>query len=267
MEDPNPAKAFAKLISIVDTLMGENGCPWDKVQTRETLKPYLVEEVYETLEALDEGDPEKIKDELGDLLYQILFHAKISELKKEFDIHDVIENLSEKMVRRHPHVFEEGKLHTPEQVVDQWEVIKKNEKNHRDNTSILDSIPKHLPSLLRSQKLQKKAAKHGFDWDQISAIFDKLDEEIAEFKEAVLEGKAHDIAGEMGDLLFVLVNIARHKKIDAEEALRNANNKFVDRFHHIEREVEKRGKSVDETPLEELEKYWQEAKRKTGPDL
>lgn len=260
MQDKNPTKAFEKLNSIVDTLMGENGCPWDKVQTRESLKPYLVEETYETLEALDEGDPEKIKDELGDLLYQILFHAKISELKNEFSILDVIENLSEKMVRRHPHIFDEEKLHTPEQVVDQWETIKRNEKNNLGAKSILDNIPKHLPSLLRSQKLQKKAAKNGFDWDKITAVFDKLDEEIAEFKEAALEGKDNDIAGEMGDILFVLVNIARHKKIDAEGALRNSNNKFVKRFHHIEKEVAKRGKEVNQTPLEELEKYWQEAK-------
>ena len=257
MNDP----AFKKLTEIVDTLMGENGCPWDKVQTRESLKPYLVEEVYETLEALDGNNPEEIKDELGDLLYQILFHAKISENRNEFNIKDVVESISEKMVRRHPHVFKEESLETPEQVVTQWEEIKKQEKNNAHRESVLDGVPKNLPGLLRAQKLQKKAAKHGFDWDEITAVFDKLDEEIAEFKQAVLSGKETDIAGELGDILFVLVNIAKFKKIDAEEALRTTNNKFIKRFQYIEQEVAKRGKELKDTPLEELEQYWQDAKR------
>ncbi|MBI4382486.1 MAG: nucleoside triphosphate pyrophosphohydrolase [Nitrospinae bacterium] len=255
------AKAFATLINIVNTLMGENGCPWDKAQTRETLKPYLVEESYEVLEALDEGNPEKIQDELGDLLYQILFHAKLSELNKEFGIRDVIQTLSEKMVRRHPHIFDQGKLDTPEQVVHQWEEIKKKEKNNRHRESVLDGVPRHLPSLLRAQKLQKKAAKHGFDWDKIEDVFAKLDEEIAEFKEAVLSGKEADVEGELGDILFVLVNVARFKKIDAEEALRATNAKFVRRFRHIEREVAKTGRELKDTPLDELEKHWQDAKK------
>jgi tetrapyrrole methylase family protein/MazG family protein len=257
----DPETAFKKLTTIVDTLMSENGCPWDKVQTHDTLKPYLVEEVYETLEALDQGNPDDIKDELGDLLYQILFHAKIAAQKNEFDIGDVVESISEKMVRRHPHVFKEGKLDTPDQVVDQWEEIKKTEKTHAKRESVLDGIPKQLPGLLRAQKLQKKAAKHGFDWDKITAVFDKLDEEIAEFKEAVLTGKDADITGELGDILFVLVNIARHKKIDAEEALRATNNKFIKRFHHIEQKVAKKGNTLKDTPLDELEQYWQDAKK------
>ncbi len=252
---------FKKLTEIVDTLMGENGCPWDKVQTRESLKPYLIEEVYETLEAMDSNNPAEIKDELGDLLYQILFHAKISENRGEFNIKDVVRSISEKMEHRHPHVFQEGHLETPEQVVTQWEEIKKREKNNSRRKSVLDGVPKHLPGLLRAQKLQKKAASHGFDWDKIFAVFDKLDEEIAEFKEAVLSGKETDIAGELGDILFVLVNIAKFKKIDAEEALRTTNNKFIQRFQYIEREVAKRGKEVKDTPLEELEKYWQAAKQ------
>ncbi len=252
---------FNKLIEIVDTLMSENGCPWDKVQTRETLKPYLVEETYETLEALDGNNPDQIKEELGDLLYQILFHAKISEKKNEFNITDVIQSISDKMVHRHPHVFKEENLETPEEVVTQWEEIKSKEKGKADRKSVLDGIPSHLPGLMRAQKLQKKAAKQGFDWDQISQVFDKLDEEVAEFKEAVLSGNETDMASEMGDILFVLVNIAKFKNIDAEEALRATNNKFIKRFHHIESEVAKRGKTLKDTPLEELEQYWQEAKR------
>ena len=254
--------SLSKLIKITDTLMGEDGCPWDKVQTRESLKPYLVEETYEVLDALDANDPEKIKDELGDLLYQILFHSKISSLKGEFDFRDVIDNLSEKMVRRHPHVFKEGELNTPDQVVKQWEEIKRNEKNQANQKSILDNIPKNLPSLLRAQKLQKKAAKEGFDWDQISDVFDKLDEEIAEFKEAVLKKKSADIQNEIGDIIFVITNIAKFYKIDAEEALRSTNNKFIKRFQYIEQKIEEKGKTLKDSPLEEMERYWQEAKNK-----
>jgi tetrapyrrole methylase family protein/MazG family protein len=254
-------ESFRKLIEIVDTLMGENGCPWDNVQTRESLKPYLVEETYEVLEALDTNDPDQIKDELGDLLYQILFHSKISSKNNEFDIKDVLNNLKEKMVRRHPHVFKEGQINTPDQVIERWEEIKKEEKTHSNHPSILDSVPKQLPSLLRAQKLQKKAAKEGFDWDEISDVFDKLDEEISEFKSAVLEGKGTDIQSELGDILFVLVNIAKFKKIDAEEALRSTNNKFIKRFQHIEKEVAKQGKTLKETSLEDMERHWQNAKK------
>ena len=254
--------SLSKLIKITDTLMGEDGCPWDKVQTRESLKPYLVEETYEVLDALDANDPEKIKDELGDLLYQILFHSKISSLKGEFNFQDVIDNLSEKMVRRHPHVFQEGELNTPDQVVKQWEEIKRNEKNQANQKSILDNIPKNLPSLLRAQKLQKKTAKEGFDWDQINDVFDKLDEEIAEFKEAVLKKKSADIQNEIGDIIFVITNIAKCYKIDAEEALRSTNNKFIKRFQYIEQKIEAKGKTLKDSPLEEMERYWQEAKNK-----
>ena len=252
--------SFRKLIEVVDTLMGDSGCPWDKVQTRESLKPYLVEETYETLEALDANDPEKIKDELGDMLYQILFHSKISSLSGEFDIGDVINNLNEKMIRRHPHVFNAEPLNNPDQVIKQWEEIKKDEKAQADQKSILDSIPKHLPSLLRAQKLQKKTAKEGFDWDQVSDVFNKLDEEISEFKEAILKEKGADIQGELGDVLFVIVNIAKFKKVDAEEALRSTNNKFIKRFQYIEQKVTKKGKTLKETPFKEMENYWKEAK-------
>ena len=251
---------FKKLTEIVNTLMGENGCPWDKVQTRESLKPYLIEEAYETLEALDGNNPEEIKEELGDLLYQILFHAKISENKKEFNITDVIESISNKMEHRHPHVFKKGTLETPDEVAAQWEEIKIKEKGKAGRKSVLDGIPSYLPSLLRSQKLQKKAANHGFDWDKISSVFDKLDEEVAEFKKAILSGKKKDVKEELGDILFVLVNIAKFNKIDAEEALRATNNKFIKRFQHIEAEVATRAKTLKETPLDELEQYWQNAK-------
>lgn len=258
-----PEEAFSRLTSIVDTLMSEGGCPWDLVQTRESLKPYLVEETYETLEALDGNQPEKIVDEMGDLLYQILFHSKISENRGEFNITDVIENLSEKMIRRHPHVFsKESETDTPEKVLHQWDEIKKQEKGNQNQKSVLDNIPKALPGLARAQKLQKKAAKQGFDWDQIEDVIAKLDEEVEEFKEAFKNDDTPHMTEEMGDLLFVIVNLARFKKIDAEEALRGTNNKFIRRFQHIEQEVAKRGKTLKETSLEEMEQYWQEAKKR-----
>jgi tetrapyrrole methylase family protein/MazG family protein len=255
-------KQFQKLSDVVDTLMAENGCPWDRVQTHETLKPYLVEEVYETLDALDDKNPQELKDELGDLLYQIMFHAKIASNNNEFDISDVIDSIAEKMIRRHPHVFKNENLDTPDEVVEQWEEIKRTEKSNANRKSVLDGVPRQLPNLMRAQKLQKKAAKHGFDWDQITAVFDKLDEEIAEFKEAALSGDQDHMNSEMGDILFVLVNIARFQKIDAEEALRTTNKKFIRRFQYIEQEVAKQGKTLKETPLDELERYWQEAKTK-----
>ncbi|MFQ5483488.1 MAG: nucleoside triphosphate pyrophosphohydrolase [Nitrospinaceae bacterium] len=259
-------EAFTHLVSIVDTLMGDTGCPWDKVQTRDSLKPYLVEETYETLEALDSNNPEKIVDELGDLLYQILFHAKIAELQKEFTLTDVIQNLADKMVRRHPHIFQSAKADTPEKVIHQWEEIKRSEKANRDHKSALDGVPKALPGLARAQKLQKKAAKQGFDWDRVEDVCAKLNEELAEFKAAREAGDTGATTEEFGDLIFVLVNLARFMKIDAEEALRATNNKFTRRFHYIESELEKRGKKLKETSLEEMEKYWQEAKQK-APSL
>ncbi len=256
-----PEDAFARLTAIVNTLMSEGGCAWDLVQTRESLKPFLVEETYETLEALDSNQPEKIVDEMGDLLYQILFHSKISETRGEFNITDVLENLTEKMVRRHPHVFKSSNADTPDKVLHQWEEIKKQEKGNRDQKSALDNIPKALPGLARAQKLQKKAAKQGFDWDKIEDVFAKLDEEVEEFKEAFRENDTPHMSEEMGDLLFVMVNIARFKKIDAEEALRCTNNKFIHRFQHIEQEVARRGKTLRETSLEKMEQYWQDAKK------
>ena len=165
------------------------------------------------------------------------------------------------MVRRHPHVFKKLKLSTPDQVLKKWEEIKSEENSQENRKSVLEDIPKSLPSLLRAQKLQKKAAKEGFDWDQISGVFSKLDEEIAEFKEAMLEGKNTDIQSEVGDILFVIVNIARLSKIDAEEALRSTNDKFTKRFQYIEQKIKITGKSMKESSLEEMERYWQEAKK------
>ena len=256
----DPSTSFKKLISIMDSLMSEGGCPWDKVQTRESLKPYLLEETYETLEALDSNKPNAIKDELGDLLFQIIFHAKISEVQKEFDIKDVIENITEKMIRRHPHVFERGNLITPDQVVEQWDKIKKLEKGKNNLKSVLDGIPKFFPALKRAQKLQKKASKNGFDWEYVGDIFEKLEEEMRELKSAVLSGNRSSIEDEFWDILFTMVNIAQHLKIDSEEALRSSNNKFVRRFQFIEKNILESGEQLNETSLERMNHLWNEAK-------
>ena len=256
----DPGAAFKKLTDIMDSLMSDNGCPWDKAQTRESLKPYLLEETYETLEALDSNDAHAIKDELGDLLFQIIFHSKVSSLKKEFDIHDVVENISEKMVRRHPHVFDKGNLTTPDQVATQWEEIKKKEKGGENRKSALDGIPKSSPALKRAQQLQKKASKKGFDWEHIEDIFEKLEEEIGEFKSAVLSGNSSSMEDEFGDLLFVMVNIAQRLKIDSEEALRSSNNKFIRRFQYIEEQISKSGEKFEEASLERMNYFWEEAK-------
>ena len=252
--------AFKRLTEIMDSLMSEDGCPWDKVQTRESLKPFLLEETYETLEALDSNNAHNIKDELGDLLFQIIFHSKISSVKKEFDIADVVENIAEKMVRRHPHVFDKGNLTTPDQVVVQWDEIKKKEKGQDKRKSVLDGIPKSSPALKRSQQLQKKAAKNGFDWERIEDVFEKLDEEMGEFKSAVLSGDASSMEDEFGDLLFVMVNIAKRLKIDSEEALRSSNNKFIRRFQYVEKKISESGEKLNEASLERMDHFWDEAK-------
>lgn len=253
--------AFKKLTDIMDSLMSDDGCPWDKVQTRESLKPYLLEETYETLEALDSNEAHAIKDELGDLLFQIIFHAKISSQKKEFDIQDVVENISEKMVRRHPHVFDQGNLTTPDQVVVQWEEIKKKEKGQENRKSALDGIPKSSPALKRAQQLQKKASKKGFDWERIEDIFEKLEEEVGEFKSAVLSKSPSSMEDEFGDLLFVMVNIAQRLKIDSEEALRSSNNKFIRRFQYIEKQFSESGEKFEEASLDRMNHFWEEAKQ------
>jgi tetrapyrrole methylase family protein / MazG family protein len=257
----DPGTAFKKLTDIMDSLMSADGCPWDKAQSRESLKPYLLEETYETLEALDSNEAHAIKDELGDLLFQIIFHAKISSLNKEFDIHDVVENIAEKMVRRHPHVFDQGNLTTPDQVAAQWDEIKKLEKGQDKRKSVLDGIPKSSPALKRAQQLQKKAAKNGFDWERMEDIFEKLEEEMGELKTAVLSGDTSSMEDEFGDLLFVMVNIAQRLKIDSEEALRSSNNKFVRRFQYIEKKISESGEKLNETPLERMDHFWDEAKR------
>lgn len=249
---------FERLVDIMSALRGEKGCPWDKEQTRESLKPFLVEETYEVLEAIDDGSPEKIREELGDLLFQILFHAQIGKERKEFDIHDVIEKISEKMIGRHPHVFGEATYETPEEVLKQWEERKREEGKSKE--SILEGIPRELPSLLRAHRIQARASRVGFDWRQVGDVVTKLDEEIREFREALERKNQREIEDELGDLFFVLVNISRFVGVNPEDALRKTISRFISRFRHVEMRAAESGRSLSDLTLEEMDALWEEAK-------
>lgn len=250
---------FDRLVEIMDRLRGENGCPWDRKQTSESLKPFLIEEAYEVLETIDEKDAKKLKEELGDLLYQILFHARISKENGEFDIEDVLSASIEKMVRRHPHVFGDVKADSAEEVLKQWEAIKKEEKGE-ERRSILEGVPSHLPALLRAHQLQARAARVGFDWEHADQVFSKVKEEMMEFEE-VFRAKDHNkMEDELGDLLFALVNIGRFIEVNPEDALRKSIGKFISRFRYIEEELAKQGREWGDVSLEDMEILWQEAK-------
>jgi tetrapyrrole methylase family protein/MazG family protein len=253
---------FNNLVTLMARLRGPDGCPWDRKQTTKSLKPFLVEECYEVVDALDEGTPDKIKEELGDLLFQIIFHARIAEEKAQFTIQDVIATNIEKMTRRHPHVFGDARLSTDKEVLANWEEIKKKEKGYEERKSILEGIPRHLPSLLRAHSLQERAARVGFDWSRIEEALPKLDEEMAEFKESLKKDDADGIEEELGDILFMLVNISRFLAINPEEALRKTISKFIDRFRYIEENAATAGKSLSDMTLDEMEQLWQKSKEK-----
>jgi len=251
-------KNLQKLIDIMETLRGEKGCPWDREQTRESLKPFLLEETYELLEALDEGNPKTIKEELGDLLFQIVFHCQIAREKNEFDINDVIEKISEKMIKRHAHVFGKARYKSHEELRRRWDEEKKREGKFKE--SILEGVPKALPSLLRAHKLQRKAARVGFDWKMTEDVFEKLEEEIKEFKDALKKKKQPEIEDELGDIFFMLVNISRFIGVNPEDALRKTISKFISRFRYIEMKASEQEKNLSDMTLEEMASLWDEAK-------
>jgi tetrapyrrole methylase family protein/MazG family protein len=250
---------FQKLVDIMTLLRSNYGCPWDKVQTSESIKPYLIEETYEVIEAIDEKDPVKMKEELGDLLLQVVFHAQIAKDRGEFDINDVIDKISDKMVSRHPHVFGDAKFETPEEVTKQWQDRKRDEGKLKD--SALEGVPKELPSLLRAHRLQSRAAKVGFDWAKVEDVFGKLDEELEEFKEALEKKDKKEMEDELGDIFFVLVNISRFVGVNAEEALRKTISKFISRFRYIEMTAADEGRQLSDMTLEEMDALWNEAKK------
>lgn len=247
------------IIDVMARLRSPGGCVWDIEQTHESLRRYFVEEVYEVLEAIDLGESDKLCEELGDLLLQIVFHARVAEECGEFSMQDVVDGVTAKMLRRHPHVFGDITVRDAGEVVLNWEQIKRQEKGS-ERTSVLDGVPKDLPSLMKAYKLQAKAAKVGFDWDNIGPVWEKIEEEITELKEAMQAGNIKAMEGELGDILFAIVNLARFLNIDAEIALNVTNQKFKRRFTHIEDKVREKGLKWADLTLAELDEFWDEAK-------
>ncbi|MFQ6672885.1 MAG: nucleoside triphosphate pyrophosphohydrolase [Candidatus Tectimicrobiota bacterium] len=262
-DKPTVGERFARLVEIMEQLRGPEGCPWDRDQTRESLKPFIIEDAYEVLEAMDET-PEVLKDELGDLLFQILFHAELSREVGAFDIADVLANITEKMIRRHPHIFASADAETPEEVVLHWEEMKLAEEGARPKDSVLDGVPKALPGLLRAWRLQEKASRVGFDWGELAPVLEKVEEEWRELKAKAAAGPSEAVEEEFGDLLFSLVNAARFLEINPEEALRRTVGKFIQRFRHIERRAAEQGRSLKEMTLAEMDALWEEAKKAEG---
>jgi len=249
---------FQELLKIMEKLRGEEGCPWDREQTRDSLKPYIIEEAYELVEAIEEGDPSKIKEELGDLLFQIVFQCQIAKEAGQFRFPDVISNIGKKMTARHPHVFGDAEYKTTDEVLVHWEEQKKREGKMRE--SILEGVPKALPALLRARRIQDRAAGVGFDWERAEDVLKKLDEELGEFKVA-LEAKNRDkIEDELGDIFFMLVNISRFISVNPEDALRRTISKFIRRFRHIEMKAAEEGRKLSEMTLSEMDRLWNEAK-------
>ncbi|HXV19386.1 MAG TPA: nucleoside triphosphate pyrophosphohydrolase [Desulfuromonadales bacterium] len=256
-------RAFGRLLEIVATLRSPEGCPWDAEQTPESLKPYLLEETYEVLEAIDGGEPSAICDELGDLLLQVIFQARLFEERQAFDVGDVADAIADKLIRRHPHVFAERRQSSIEALDAQWDRIKAREKERRGEfPTLLGGVPRHLPALLRARKLSEKASRVGFDWPAVDGIFAKIEEELEEFKDALQHADQQAMADELGDLLFSIVNLGRFLNIDAEEALRQTANRFVARFGHIEATLAERGRTLQQSSPEEMDSLWNEAKRR-----
>ena len=262
----SPAALFDTLLDIMARLRGPGGCPWDREQTRASLKPFLIEEAYEVLEAIDGDVPRAVSEELGDLLFQVVFHARIAEERGEFAMQDVLRGLVDKMVSRHPHVFGDAAVGTPGEALAQWEALKQREATPSGRRrSVIDGVPRAMPSLVRAQRTQAKAARVGFDWPDARAAWEKVREEIDEAAEAIAAGDAARIRDELGDVLFSLVNAARLASIDAEDALHGATEKFRRRFTEMEADLIAQGKSVDSVPPAELERAWEAAKAAEHP--
>lgn len=246
-------------IGIMRRLIAEDGCPWDKVQTHESLRRYLIEESYEVIDAINNNDKENLCEELGDVLLQVVFHSLIAEKNSDFSFNEVINGVSEKMIRRHPHIFAQENAETPQEVLKNWEEIKKVEKNYTSVTETLKSVPHSLPALMRAEKVQNKAAKIGFDFENVYQALEKLEEEIGELKEEI-NGKECKIMEEYGDLLFAATNISRFLKINPEFALTNATEKFINRFEYIESALASQGKELSSASVEEMNAFWNQSK-------
>ena len=272
-----PSKDISRLIEIMAALRAPvTGCPWDIEQDFSTIAPYTIEEAYEVADAIARGDIDNLREELGDLLLQVVYHAQMADEQGEFAFGDVVEAVTRKMIRRHPHVFGDEEARNAGMAKGMWEKIKAEEKAERRAERIargldpedhgkgfLDSVPVALPALTRALKLQEKAARVGFDWSEAAPILDKIEEEVAELCEALANGDTASIKDEFGDMLFAVVNLGRHLKVDSEAALSGTNDKFRKRFHYVERALEASGHSLEAASLEEMEALWQQAKRET----
>jgi len=263
------SKSFDELIAVMARLRAPGGCPWDHEQTYASLAQYLLEESYETFDAIQEadetGDTANLREELGDLLLQVVFHSTIGAERGDFTIDDVAQGVTQKLILRHPHVFGDTKLARAQDVLDNWDKLKADErkasgKAEPNHESILDEVPVHFPALLEGLKLTKKAAKVGFDWEDAGQIFNKFDEEVRELKEAIANNATEHAAEEVGDLLFVVMNLARHLDVEPETALKKTNRKFRQRFKFIEHELKANGKTLDSASLREMDDLWNKAK-------
>ncbi len=261
MSDRDTQEKFGELLDVMARLRGASGCPWDKEQTHTSLKPCLLEETYELLDALDEDDPKKLQEELGDVLLQVIFHSQIASEAGRFTAKDVIAALTEKLVRRHPYVFAGEPLpETAADVLKQRMQIKSSERKDGAAKSALGDVPKAMPALARAQSISRRAAHLGFEWPNIAPVWEKVEEEMRELKEAAASGDRLRTGEELGDLLFTLVNIARFLEIEAEEVLAETVERFSRRFHHIETRLAEANKSFEQSSLEEMDRYWDEAK-------
>lgn len=263
------SREFNELVAVMERLRAPGGCPWDREQTYASLAQYLLEETYETFEAIQEadrtGDTVNLREELGDVLLQVVFHSTIAAEKGDFTIDEVVKGVTEKLVLRHPHVFGEEELKTAADVLNNWDKLKANEREksgkiEKEKDSILDEVTTHFPALLEGLKLTKKAAKVGFDWENVGQVFDKLNEELDELNRAISDDEQAKIEEEIGDLLFVVVNLARKLEVEPETALKRTNRKFRRRFKYIEQELKRRGRTLEEANVEEMDALWNAAK-------
>lgn len=252
-------KNLARLLRIMARLRGPDGCPWDREQTHQSIRHNLIEECYEAVDALDAGDMEEFRDELGDLLLQVAFHAQMASESGGFDFDSVAKTISDKLVRRHPHVFGHARARNSAEVLKQWESIKKDEKKSR---SIIAELPKSLPALLKADKVQRKVARVGFDWKRVDDVMAKVEEELCELKDALARGNRKQFKEELGDLLFAAVNLARFEDLQAEDLLNSATKKFAARFRKVEQRIHHSGKRLEDCTLEELDALWESTKRR-----
>ena len=251
---------FDDLCAVMKILRGEGGCPWDREQTHESIRKNFIEETYEVAEAIDTKDRKLLCEELGDVLLQVVFHAQMEKEKGVFDMDDVADGICKKLIFRHPHIFGDVKVGSTDEILSNWDDLKRKEKKQETDTSTLESVSKSLPSLIRAQKLQKKAAKVGFDWPDVSGALDKVEEELAEVRAAI--GGDGDVEEEIGDLIFAVTNVSRFVKVDSERAAEKTCNKFVRRFADMEQQAKTQGKQLSELTLEEMDALWDEAKKK-----